>query len=135
MNFNSEDYIKYRLQKAKETLEEVNSHIENQFWSTALNRMYYACFYAVSALLFSRGLKATTHSGVRHQFGQNFVLTKIIPFNLGKHYSKLFEKRQKSDYDDFIEITYEMVKDLYPASEDLINTIEKLLFEQKDDNF
>ena len=49
--FEPEDYIRYRLERAKETLLEVNSHLSNGFWNTAINRMYYACFYAVSALL------------------------------------------------------------------------------------
>ena len=35
MNYQSEDYVKYRLQKAKDTLDEVNSHLENEFWNTA----------------------------------------------------------------------------------------------------
>jgi uncharacterized protein (UPF0332 family) len=128
MNYQSEDYIKYRFLKAKDTLAEVNSHMENEFWNTALNRMYYACFYAVSALLIKHNLNAHTHSGVRHLFGQHFIVTGKIPFYLGKHYSKLFEKRQKSDYDDFIDIDINMVKELYPDSVDLIETIESLIF-------
>ncbi len=43
----SEDYAEYRLQRAKETIAEVEKHIENEFWNTSINRMYYACFYAV----------------------------------------------------------------------------------------
>jgi len=39
-----EDYIAYRLQRAKETILEVEIHIQNEFWNTAVNRMYYACF-------------------------------------------------------------------------------------------
>lgn len=48
--FQPEDYARYRLQRAKETMDEVESHIENKFWNAAVNRMYYACFYAVGAL-------------------------------------------------------------------------------------
>ena len=43
--------VSIRLQNAKETLDEVPVHIENGFWNTATNRMYYACYYAVAALL------------------------------------------------------------------------------------
>jgi uncharacterized protein (UPF0332 family) len=90
--------------------------------------MYYACFYAVSALLIKHNLRATTHSGVRHLFGQHFILSGMISFDLGKHYSKLFEKRQLSDYDDFVEINQEMVENLYPESAKLIFEIERLIF-------
>ncbi len=45
------DIIKYRIRKARETFNEVDVLIENEFWNTAVNRIYYACFYAVTALL------------------------------------------------------------------------------------
>jgi uncharacterized protein (UPF0332 family) len=41
-DFTPEDYIKYRIERARETIEEVQTHIENKFWNTAINRMYYA---------------------------------------------------------------------------------------------
>lgn len=50
-NYTPEDYVKYRITRAKETIEEVRTHIESGFWNTAISRMYYAYFYAVSALL------------------------------------------------------------------------------------
>ncbi len=46
--YKPEDYSKYRLQKARETILEVEVQIQNKFWNTAINRMYYACFYAVA---------------------------------------------------------------------------------------
>jgi hypothetical protein len=36
-DFTPEDYIQYRITRAKETIEEVRVHIENQFWNTAIN--------------------------------------------------------------------------------------------------
>lgn len=45
------ELVTYRIQRAKETLKEVDILIDNQFWTTSINRLYYACFYAVSALL------------------------------------------------------------------------------------
>lgn len=38
-DYSSEDYSKYRLQRAKETIQEVETHIKNGFWNTAINRM------------------------------------------------------------------------------------------------
>jgi uncharacterized protein (UPF0332 family) len=48
--YKPEDYSNYRIQRANETIKEVETHIKNKFWNTAINRMYYACFYAVGAL-------------------------------------------------------------------------------------
>lgn len=45
------DIVKYRIENAESTLKEVLSHKENGFYNTAVNRMYYACYYAASALL------------------------------------------------------------------------------------
>jgi len=76
-DFSSEDYVKYRMLRAKETMDEVETLIQNKFWNTAINRMYYACFYAVSALLLKYGIQTSSHSGCRQKFGQHFVQTDI----------------------------------------------------------
>jgi uncharacterized protein (UPF0332 family) len=55
--YNAEEYSNYRIQKAKDTIQEVEQHIQNEFWNTAINRMYYTCYYAVSALLVKKVLK------------------------------------------------------------------------------
>ena len=56
-DYKPEDYAQYRLQRAKETIQEVKILIENKFWNTAINRMYYACFYAVGSLLVKNGVE------------------------------------------------------------------------------
>ncbi len=73
--YTPDDYSDYRLQRARETLKEVGVLIENQFWNSAVNRLYYACFYAAGALLVREGVEATSHSGMRQKFGQLFVKT------------------------------------------------------------
>ncbi len=60
-DYTPEDYIKYRIQRANETIGEVCVLIENRFWNTAINRMYYACFYAVSALLAKDKIDVSSH--------------------------------------------------------------------------
>lgn len=49
-----QEIVKYRIIKARETFNEVKLHIENKLWTTAINRLYYACYYAVIALLMTR---------------------------------------------------------------------------------
>jgi uncharacterized protein (UPF0332 family) len=61
---NKEDYVNYRFNKALSTISEVEVLIENKFWNTAINRMYYACFYAVSALLVNEDIHTSSHTGV-----------------------------------------------------------------------
>ena len=81
------ELVTYRLNKAKETISEIELHLQNEFWNTSVNRMYYACFYAVSALLINDEIKAQTHAGVRQMFGLHFVKTGKIEIELGKFYT------------------------------------------------
>lgn len=125
--YKPEDYSKYRLQKARETISEVEVQIQNKFWNTAINRMYYACFYAVSALLVKYNIETSSHTGVRQQFGRLFVKTGIFDKKLAKHYTDLFEKRHKGDYNDFFDFDEETVNRLLPVSKDFIDSIADLI--------
>ncbi len=125
------ELVKYRLQKAKDTLQEIDTHIENKFWNTAINRLYYACYYAVSGLLLKHKINSQTHAGVRQMLGLHFIKTGVIPNELGKLYSNLFNMRQSGDYDDFF--TFEkddVLINLSPAKE-LIQKIETLINNQE----
>jgi uncharacterized protein (UPF0332 family) len=128
-DYNREDYIKYRLLKANETITETKVLLDNKFWNTAVNRMYYACFYAVGAILVKNGVETSSHSGSRQKFGQLFVHNGLISREFGKHYSELFEKRQKGDYNDFFDVDEETALRLYQPSVDFIKEIERIIKE------
>ena len=49
--------VQNRMENANNTLKEVESHIQNGFYNTAVNRMYYACYYAASAMLIAKGVE------------------------------------------------------------------------------
>lgn len=122
-----EDYIKYRFEKAISTINEVEILIEKGFYNTAVNRMYYACFYAVGALLIKHGILVSSHSGSRQKFGSLFVQTGIIDKESGKLFSELFEKRQKGDYNDFFDFDLDTVVRLFGPAKKFINDIGNLL--------
>jgi len=121
------DIVRYRIENAQATLKEVSSHIENAFYNTAVNRLYYACYYAACALLISKGIEVKSHDGVRQQLGLHFVLTNVIPQPLGRFYSRLFSKRSTGDYDDFVNHTKETVDELYPQAKEFIETAEQYI--------
>jgi len=50
--------ILYRLSRAHEALEEAKILLKEGYANTFVNRIYYACFYAVSALLLTKVLNA-----------------------------------------------------------------------------
>ena len=125
-----EELVKYRIAKARTTFNEVALHIENELWNTAVNRLYYACFYAVTALLIDKEIQAQTHSGVRQMFGLHFVKSGIIENSLGKFFTDIYDMRQTGDYDDYIEFTKEDVMDLNVSANELITRAETLLLEK-----
>jgi len=121
--------INYKLEKAKEIFAETPILIENKLWRTAANRLYYACFYAVSALLLQYGHSAHTHVGTKILFGKHFVLTNIVSKEQNKLYEKLFDLRQKGDYDDWVTIEKDDVMPLIEPAQKFIETIEKLILD------
>lgn len=121
------DVVIYRIDNAIRTLDEIKEHISNGFYNTAVNRMYYACFYAVSALLVAHQIEVKSHEGTRQKFGQHFVLTGIVPKELGKFYRIIFEKRSSGDYEDFISYDLESVEPLYPETHRFVYRIKELI--------
>jgi uncharacterized protein (UPF0332 family) len=90
------ELVNYRLTKAKETLKEVDLHIQNELWGTAVNRLYYACFYVVTALLLQFDIYAKTHNGTRQMFGLHFIKPGIVSQRSGDYYKNILYPLKKS---------------------------------------
>lgn len=127
MKGSKNDLIKYRIERAKDTFDDAKILIEKEKWNSAINRLYYAAYYAVMALLLKSDLKPTTHSGAKSNFSEFFIKTDLIPKQFGKIYSQLFTWRQKRDYDDFFNFSEEKVIPYLKPPEDLIKLIESFL--------
>ena len=119
-----EDYINYRLDRAYEAFEDAKLLAENDRWNTAINRLYYASFYSIIALLIKNGIETQTHDGVRTQFGLKYIKTGIIDKKFGKLFTKLFDFRLKGDYGDLFDFDKDIVSPLFDEVELLINTVK-----------
>ena len=119
--------VSYRLSRAKETLAEIPHLKDMGYLNTAVNRLYYACYYAVVALMIKNHLEASTHAGVKQMLGLHFVSKGLITRESNRSFSLLFERRHSSDYDDFAYATIEEVDELLPKAESFISEIERLL--------
>ena len=120
-----ENLIKYRRERAAGTLEDARTMFERKRWLSTVNRIYYALFYEVIALLQTRDLSAHKHTGVRALFNQHFIKTGIVNVDIGKFFNKMFDFRQKGDYQDFIYFEEEDVNDWMEKAEKYINELEK----------
>jgi uncharacterized protein (UPF0332 family) len=122
--------VQVKMQKARQTLVEAKDIAALQHWHAAVNRLYYACYYAASALLIKSGFSVQTHSGVIGQIGKHFIHKGLIGQEWGKFYRKLFELRQAGDYNDWIAIKGEDVIPLLPIAEEFIALMEKACAEE-----
>ncbi len=127
MKNSKEDLIKYRLTRANETFLDAQILAKEKRWNSSINRLYYAAYYSITALLLSKDLYPTTHSGVKSNFFEHFVKNGIISEDLGKIYSQLFTWRHKGDYADLFDFEEEKVLPYFEPVEQLLKTIEEIL--------
>jgi len=96
------DVIRNWWLKAEESLTAAKREFEAGSYIFAVNRLYYAAFYGVTAALLDRQKKFKKHSGVRIAFHQEFINTGLLAIEWSKFYDQLFEDRQEGDYQPFM---------------------------------
>lgn len=123
----SDELAHHRIARAHEALDEADLLIDQRHFSGALNRLYYAAFYAARALLATRNLDSSRHSGVIGLFQEHFVRTGLVSTEVARALPRAFEKRQTSDYGDFSEPTSEEVLSLRVQVRAFVASCEKIL--------
>jgi uncharacterized protein (UPF0332 family) len=123
--------IHYRLDRAQESLDDARLLADAERWNACVNRLYYSCFYAVSALLVRDGLSSSRHTGGRSLLNRYFVRTGKVPRELARVYNDLFERRQEGDYADFVRFQANQVRPWMLQTEVFIASMKALL--SKDD--
>ena len=108
-----QELINYRIARASETLEEATLLAQSGHWNAVANRLYYACFYLVNALLISRKLSYSSHNGVKTEFYRTFVKPGLISLESGKLYARVFNLRQEGDYIDFKRFSKEEIEPFF----------------------
>ena len=111
------------LERAEKITQQFETLREQQYWDTLVNRMYYAAFHAVSALLIHNALNVHTHRGALNVFNKEFVRTGVFTAEEGHLFSKLEGMRERGDYNCFIDATEE---EIVPLIEPLKALIEKI---------
>jgi len=127
MTDNINDLINYRVERSLETLREAKTMIDNKFWNASVNRIYYSCYYAVSALLLKKSIETSSHKGIRQMFGLHFIMEGIVSKEDGLFFSDLYDRRQSGDYDDFVLYDEDTTMNLYNQSEGFIARMVELV--------
>jgi uncharacterized protein (UPF0332 family) len=84
---------------AREALGGATYNLEGGFYGIAVNRAYYAFFYAATALLLTLDITRSKHSGVLAAFRQHFVKPGEFAAQASRDYGEAFELRNMADYE------------------------------------
>jgi len=90
--------IQELLEKARRSLAAAEVLVQQGYNDFATSRTYYAMFYATQALLLTRDVRRTKHSGVISAFNELFVNTGELPQELFFWLRDAFEDRAEGDY-------------------------------------
>ena len=115
------------MSAAEETLQVAKDCFEGTHYKDAINRSYYAAFYAVKAVLALEEKDFKRHKDVMAYFNQMYVASEVFPKDLGRKLARLQQKREKSDYDDFYMASKEEAADQINYTEEVIEKVKEYL--------
>jgi uncharacterized protein (UPF0332 family) len=108
------------LKRAKLALAQSKDNLDLDYYDVAISRAYYAMFYSATALLLTKGISRSKHSGVYSAFGQHFVKPGLIESEYGRMLVNAFNVRLDSDY----EVTPSLSRGL---AEDVLRDAERFV--------
>lgn len=115
------------LDRSKNSLAAAQTLINQGHLADATSRIYYAVFYATSALLIKDGYTVKKHNTVLSLFGREYVKTNIISAEFHQTLLRAFRLRQKSDYDVYWSTTSDNVEYEFRKAVEFVSEIEKIL--------
>ena len=117
--------VELEIERAEKIMQQFPTLQEQQYWDTLVNRMYYAAFHAVSALMIHNALLVHTHRGALSTFNKEFVRTGIFTVDEGRLFSQLEGLRERGDYNCFIDASEEEVVPLIEPLKALVAKIKQ----------
>ena len=122
--------VALEMKKARETYEDIGILIAANRLNGAANRMYYAVFHAVCALLINDDHQVNTHKGSHALFSQHYIKTGILPREYGQLYNQLQTMREESDYNCAYDVEIDELQQRIDPARRLIDDIDKLVNKQ-----
>ena len=124
---NQDVFVEYWLQKAMQDLESARDNLKAVRLQNAVRDAYFACFHAFSAVLLKEGRSFRRHKEVRSALHRDYIKTKKIGVEWGKHYDWLFDNRQKADYRPLVQFEPEQIEEIIKRSEDFVLEMKNLI--------
>ena len=130
MSLNEEEraiLVKREYEKALAFYAQAEANAQIEIWDVVANRLYYATFHAVSALLVHDGHKVGTHKGAVLHFGLHYVEEGIFTKEEARFYSQLQSLREKADYNIVWTSSKQDLFPLLPIAKGFIEKIGKMI--------
>lgn len=90
--------IRELLEKAERSLDAAEILLKQGYFDFAISRSYYAMFYSAQAILLTKDVRRTKHSGIIAAFNELFVHSGQLPHELFIAFRNAFEDRAEGDY-------------------------------------
>jgi uncharacterized protein (UPF0332 family) len=87
------------IDHAHQMLVVATRNLDDGFYTSAVNRAYYAIFYAANAILSTQKLARSKHSGVLSAFREHFVKPGLIETKYSRIYGRVMDDRYIGDYE------------------------------------
>lgn len=130
MSLNSEErdiMVRLEYERALKLLKDADTLRSLEMWSTVANRLYYALFHAVSALLIHDERPVGSHKGANLRFGQYYVQTGIFSTEAGHLYTQMQALRERADYNILFEASQEDIQQVFEPVKQLVQQIGERL--------
>jgi uncharacterized protein (UPF0332 family) len=124
---NIQALVKYRLEQADEALIAAGVLLEKGLDRQAINRAYYAMFYGVLALLATRKLETSKHSGAVSLFDREFIRPGTFSKDLSHWLHDAFDLRQRSDYTVEFHVTGDEAKTILDHAVSFVGEVKVAL--------
>jgi len=122
-----EDLLCYRVEQAHETLREAEILLNESALRGAINRAYYAMFYALLALLATKQLGTSKHSGALALFDREFVKTGVFARELSRSLHLAFDRRQTHDYGEMTQVSRQIAEETLMDAQTFVAAVESYL--------
>ena len=93
----------------------------------AVNRCYYAMFYAASAAVTPEGVAPKSHKGLKTAFHDLYIKTGRIDADTGRLLGHAERHRLRADYDAFSILDANAARDLLTDAERFVAAVEAML--------
>ena len=118
------------MERAHQTLEVAAHNLDDGFYAAAVNRAYYAVFYAANAMLSTQGLARSKHSGVISAFRELFVKPGLIEAEYSRTYGRVMDDRHLGDYEIKRTITAGRAQEDLDGAQRFVSRVETHLKEE-----